>query len=115
MLMTKLAKKQFILTEHIYRILIGRGQRLVCEFCQLPITVQGYGYCPKCKTKTPFEEMEWDERLRRRRNKCKCCGNTNLQIVYTTIVVPKRRRHKTVYYHLECYKKIFIDIPDEEE
>jgi len=102
--------KEFKLTPHIYRILIGRGSRLICERCQMAITVTGYGICKRCKTKTYFEEMQWDEKTRKRINKCKRCGSMNLEIVYTTIVVAKRRRHKTVYYHKECFDELFMEL-----
>lgn len=108
---------KFVLTDHIYRILIGRGFDLVCAYkkCRMSIHVTGYGICKRCKHKLNIEEMPWSDKLQRRTSKCPKCGNKDFKMVFTTTVVSKHRKDSHLYYHADCYEKLYINVGNDED
>ena len=135
---------RFPLNPHTKAILCGRGMckcevingkkhcRLLCasENCIFhppnssdsdfgrDIEVKGYAICPRCKTRNEYpEDTYWDDRQQKNIMKCKTCGRiiSKKLIEWTQYVISRHRRRAHLYYHAECYDKMFIDVPDDED
>ena len=125
---------EFTLNPHVKAILCGRGMckggRLLCAATNClfhpedspdpdfgrDIEVKGYVICPRCDAKTEYlEGTEWNDKKRQTVMKCKVCHRVipKKKINWTQKVVPKHRRTKHEYYHIECWDAMFLDVDDD--
>lgn len=125
---------EFPLTPHVKNILRGRGMcsgdRLLCaasnclyhvkdqpdpEFGR-EIEVKGYAYCPRCGTKTSWEDGK-EEHGRKTIMVCQVCNKVIpiKKMVWTQQVVSRHGKNKHEYFHGECWDAKFLDVPDDED
>jgi len=96
----------FPLTPHTYRILVGRGFKLICERCNLSIQLKVECTCKLCGHKTEILG-EWSDVDYENKLKCEKCHSEKVDVKFIQWVKSKHRKGNHYFYHLECWDEMF--------